>query len=701
MTLKHPRLHRAFGAAITGYEAYFTFVDWMAFAVRFSVLAIPVALAYGYFGDGAKVTDFLSQCERLLEIASPVVKDHKLLTAVALAAAFLLVRPWTLAPGIYAATVAAANLGAGHWGLGLGGLLLAVVLIFVLAGGFGLLYEKLIEPMIHAIGEWLHSRHQWASGEGATPAALIQRPRAQVQRQDEPTGEHDKSTLAFAASRPRLKFNDLSGMSDVKGRLLEAGRAALQSGIQSTNGILLYSRPGNGKTVLSEALAGELGIGFIAVSIADIGSKWVGQTTEQLVQAFRDAEQQAPCVLLIDEVDSIISDRNGGSSNDEAQRTTNAFLTEAVRVRGRGVVLIAATNFLDRLDAAAIREGRFDYKIEVPPPDLAARIGLLAGALQREAPSSVVAPSEIEAVARRWAGFSVARLMAIARQVGKTRSSAPQGQGVDRHDLVRALKEIQAQRSTLPEATKRLDALALDPDHADTLHGIAWRMKEIFGAEEAGATVPDGVLFFGPPGTGKTEAVRSLAKETGWALLITSGTELVHNPARIAEIHAQAEDARPAIVFIDEADDILADRQSSGTRAATNKLLTVMDGAHGKTPDVLYIAATNHPGMLDPAVLRGGRFTEKVGFAPPEGDALLAFVQDWLEQKGWTVAGGAEQAVSVVRGLSIANVRAVLQAAVNYRVNRSVRSQQVLVKVLDAEALDIGLAMVAPNGDLA
>ncbi|MCV2363854.1 AAA family ATPase [Paucibacter sp. DJ1R-11] len=679
---------------IAVYEAYLNFLDRMAWLARWSLLTIPAALAYGYL-RGSPVPDFWSQCGSLLSDVSPWVREHKMLVAVWIVIPCLLVRPLMVFPSIYAAAVAAANLGAGHWGIALGGFALATVVFIATGATIGWVHWRLIDPSLRAIEEGLWRLERWAAGavKPGDTKEIGTRALGPELAGDERVAE---PALKFPIARPRFSFSDLAGMASAKCRLLDAGHSALSSGLQATNGILLYSRPGNGKTAISEALAGELGVGFISVSIADIGSKWVGQTTEQLVQAFRDAERQAPCVLLIDEVDSVISDRSDGSSHD-GQRTTNAFLTEMVRIRGRGVVVIAATNFLDRLDVAAIREGRFDFKIELPPPDLPARIGLLTNGLKREAPFSSVLPTEIRAAAERWVGFSAARLLAIAHQAGKV--LPPTGGVIDRHDLARALREVQAKRSTFPESTKCLDDLALEPGHSDTLFGLAWRMKEIFDAEAVGATVPDGILFYGPPGTGKTEAARALAKETGWAFFITNGSELAYAPSKIGEICAQAEDARPAIIFIDEADDILADRKMGGARVATNTLLTVMDGAHGKAPDVLYIAATNHPEMLDPAVLRGGRFTEKVGFLPPQGEALRAFVHGWLADKGWEVEGGLDQAVLSVQGLAVANVKAVLQAALNYTVNRSVRAHLPVVKMLDAEALANGFATVAPVTD--
>lgn len=367
-------------------------------------------------------------------------------------------------------------------------------------------------------------------------------------------------------------------------------------------------------------------------------------------------------------------------------------------MRGKGVVVVAATNFLDRLDPAAIRDGRFDFKIEITPPDLPARIGLLRDGIRAAAAGVQVSDQTLETVARRWGGFSVARLRAIARQAGEA-ARKENRTTLDRDDLLAALRAVQAKRSTLPEDVPGLDELAMAPEQADALHGLAWRMKAIFAAEEAGASVPQGVLFFGPPGTGKTASARALAKAAGWAFFSTTGNELLQDPKKIDEIQARAEDARPAIIFIDEADDILGDRQMSGVRSITNRLLAAMDGAQGRAPDVVYIAATNHPGMLDPAVLRAGRFTEKVEFRLPDAEALVGVVGAWLAEKGWTVEGGASRAASMMKGMPVPNVKASLQAALNAKVARALRAGQPVQKHLDLQTLEAAIESVAPALD--
>lgn len=171
--------------------------------------------------------------------------------------------------------------------------------------------------------------------------------------------------------RPRFRFAEVAGMQAIKERLLAAGQEVIQggqSGHPPRNGILLTGKPGNGKTYLAEALAGELNLPFLTLTYGDVASKWIGDMPARLPVAFQEARARAPCVLFFDEVDSLLSARETANMDGDSHKAVNIMLTELVDIRGTGVVVVAATNHLDRLDSAAVREGRFDFKIEIPPP---------------------------------------------------------------------------------------------------------------------------------------------------------------------------------------------------------------------------------------------------------------------------------------------------------------------------------------------
>lgn len=471
--------------------------------------------------------------------------------------------------------------------------------------------------------------------------------------------------LRFLAVRPRHTFAHVVGMSEVKGRLLEAGNeivASQKSGQQPRNGMLLTGLPGNGKTFMAEALAGELKLPFLAVSYGDVASRWINETTENVVKAFRDAAAQAPCLLFIDEIDSLIASRNHAGGSEESARTTNAILTELVNIRRLGVVVVAASNFVDRLDPAAIREGRFDFKVEITAPDSAARKHLIASKARLP-----ISGETVETAVRRWEGFSVARISAVMEEANRSANSV-----ITFKALQVALRTTQGRKGNIPEDTPTLDDLTMSADNKQRLLALARRMDRIMEIEAMGGSVPRGALFFGPPGTGKTVTARALAKTANWAFLSVSGMDLIADPKKIDALVQEASDLRPCVVFIDEADDVFRDRRYSNSATVTNKLLAAMDGSAGKVPDILFIAATNHPDDMDAAALRGGRFTEKLEFGLPDADALRTYLRIWKDTTKASLAPSfdLEKAAVLLAGNSMANVKEILQMSINHAISR-------------------------------
>jgi transitional endoplasmic reticulum ATPase len=480
-------------------------------------------------------------------------------------------------------------------------------------------------------------------------------------------------------------------MDDLKAKLLEAGSEAIKKGSRETrNGILLHGAPGNGKTFVLEALAQELKVPLVSMTYGEVVSRWVGQTTEQLMDRIAQAKSLAPCVLFIDECDSLLEKREdlaspGISGGVGLKRTTNTLLTEAVALRGSGVVLVAATNFIDSLDEAAIREGRFDWKIEVGPPDELARIAMLKSGLAKYCKGVAIPESVVLSTARRWKGYSAKRILAVTEQVPSYLKRTGK-KTLDFDDLKAVLREVQGADARPPEGTKSLEELVLGDDQRMTLSALAMRLQNAFEIEEAGGTLPTGLLFSGPPGTGKTETARALAKASGYAFLACSGNDLMAEPKRIDKLWRDAMNLRPAILFVDEADDLLADRSGSPHRSVTNKFLTVMDGSDGKIPDVLFIAATNHPDQIDSAALRGGRFTEKVEFRAPDAKSLTPWVAQWLGKKGWTCEFDVGQIAEGLDGQSMANVQAILQQAINVALTSTGDYRRRALRLTDLES---------------
>jgi transitional endoplasmic reticulum ATPase len=200
-----------------------------------------------------------------------------------------------------------------------------------------------------------------------------------------------------------------------------------------------------------------------------------------------------------------------------------------------------------------------------------------------------------------------------------------------------------------------------------TIKGLIERMDKAFEIEESGGAAPSGVLFYGDPGTGKTETARMIAKETKWAFFPVGGSELARDPDLIEKTLKKVKNARPAIIFIDEADDLLGDRSNSPFKAATNKLLEAMDGPLGRMNDLLWIASTNFAEASDAAVIRSGRFTEKVKFHKPSDQHLLAFAKAFFgdPKRNAIMAVTWEEVSEVLEGCSIADANGILMQAWN------------------------------------
>jgi transitional endoplasmic reticulum ATPase len=362
------------------------------------------------------------------------------------------------------------------------------------------------------------------------------------------------------------------------------------------------------------------------------------------------------------------------TSSSEDIKVVTTILTEIVRLREHPVVLIGATNAMSALDRAAVREGRFDFKVEVTAPDEAARLGILLDGLRRFAPELEIDQPALLSIARRWSGFSASRLVAVVKALpSMARERGLQRLGFD--GWLAALKVVQGRTGARPPQSVRLVDLYLDGRTRDGLQLIVERLRDVHRAEEAGGTLPRGILLSGPPGTGKTVAAQALACESGWTFLCVTGPDLLIDRQRMSELYREACDLRPALVFVDEADDVLRDRYVSAAPDVVNRLLALLDGTNGRVADVIFVAATNHPEQIDPALLRPGRFDEKIAFTAPPARQVRRAVREWLVTRRVRLAGDVSEAeiVALLLGRTIADVRGVLQYSLNRAVVRRSR----------------------------
>lgn len=504
-----------------------------------------------------------------------------------------------------------------------------------------------------------------------------------------PAAQPDYAT-PVAARKARLAFSGIFGMQDVKDKLLDPARAIVAgtrpAGEPPANGILLHGKPGNGKTVFAEALAGELEVPFVSLTYGDVASKWIGEMPRMISNCFDYAKANAPCVLFIDEIDSFVRSRELGSGSSEDLKITNTLLTEIVAVRDYPVVLIGATNYLANLDAAAVREGRFDLKVEITPPDETARIGILSAAAAKYGAGLEFDPEALVYIAKRWRGYSVSRLTAVARGL----PAYVRSQGLRRigaTEWAAALREVQGRANRVPSGSKRLGELALHAPTARALSGIAQRLTDAYRIDSLGGTLPRGVLLHGASGTGRTSTARALAIECGWAFFETNGAKLLADPAALDKLYAAAAEQRPAALFIDDADAVIAARQFGLAPDLVARIEALLRGDEGFS-DIVLIAATAHIDRVEPALLRVGRFDEQIELTAPTSAMLASVGRRWLAAKQVRLHPHVQlrQLTESLEGRTFAEVEGILQCALNRAIQRTRAGDPVLLTREDLAA---------------
>ena len=486
----------------------------------------------------------------------------------------------------------------------------------------------------------------------------------------------------------KFNFSDLYGMTEEKQRIKTVSLEILngfKTKRPSRNGILLTGEPGNGKTDLAKALAGELNLPYVEITRGRVASVWINETTQNIMRGINEAKQRAPCVLLIDEIDSFLKERSGIKNGySEDTDIVNTLLTELVNLRSYGVIIVAATNHVSKLDSAGIREGRFDIKIEVMPPNVETRELILEKSIRKALPKVRIEQGAIANAVKRWSGFSVVRILSIAKEI-QVKHQESNSDVITSNDIFKALRTLQGSHGLNVDNAKGIENMLLSSELKESLESIVYRMKNIHEIEEAGGSLPTGLVFYGSdPGTGKTECARSLAKESGWAFLATTSNDLIKDPDLLDKLYKDALNIRPCIIFIDEANDVLRDRNYSANSPLANKLLTVMDGISSEKRDIMFVAATNFIDQIDSAFLRGGRISEKFHFAVPNISDQVNFINNLIRKSkarfSDEVTGEVVACLMAEYGVtgSVANMEAVVQESINSMISKRVTGGEVL-----------------------
>jgi len=446
-----------------------------------------------------------------------------------------------------------------------------------------------------------------------------------------------------------VTYEDIGGLDEELSKVREMVELPLKHpeiferlGIEPPKGVLLHGPPGTGKTLLAKAVANETNSNFILINGPEIMSKYYGQSEENLRKKFEEAEKNAPSIIFIDEIDAIASKRE--ESKGEVERRVVAQLLaimDGLKSRGK-VVVIAATNIPNSLDPALRRPGRFDREIEIGVPGVSGRLNILKIHTRNMPLDKDVNLKRLSEVTHGFVGADLASLSKEAAMIVLRRALPDMNLKEDeaiaqelldklfihQKDFLEALKVVRpsAMREVLIQVPNVHwdDVGGLNDVKQELKEAVEWPLKHEDAFSRLGVKPPKGVLLYGPPGTGKTLLAKAVANESEANFILIKGPEMLskwvgESEKAVRKIFEKARQASPSIIFFDEIDSIAPRRGGSGgesnvTERVVNQLLTEMDGLQELT-DVVIVAATNRPDIIDTALLRPGRF-DRIIYAP-------------------------------------------------------------------------------------
>ncbi len=455
---------------------------------------------------------------------------------------------------------------------------------------------------------------------------------------------------------PTVTYDDIGGMQSTIQKIREIVELPLRHpelferlGIEPPKGVLLYGPPGTGKTLLAKAVANESDANFFHIGGPEVVSKFVGESEEKIRKIFKEAEEGAPSIIFVDEIDAIAPKR-GEVTGEVERRMVSQLLTllDGMKTRGQ-VIVIAATNRPDSIDEALRRPGRFDREIEIGVPDRQGRKEILNIHTRNMPLDKDVNVNELANVTHGYTGADLsslckeAALKALRRilpEINLEEEFIPQEIldkiTVTHEDFFSALREI------MPSALREL-YVERPSIHWDEVGGLEAVKRDIREAVELPLKKPEvfenmgirpikGILLYGPPGTGKTMLAKAAATESEANFIAINGPAVLNkwvgeSEKALRELFKKARQAAPAVIFIDEIDSIAPKRGGSEegsmvTERVVDTLLTEMDGLRS-LKNVVVIAATNRPDILDAALLRAGRFDKMIEIPIPDRAARL------------------------------------------------------------------------------
>jgi transitional endoplasmic reticulum ATPase len=506
----------------------------------------------------------------------------------------------------------------------------------------------------------------------------------------------EKPAKVLATEIPRISYEDIGGLNDEIRKVRETIELPLRYpelferlGVEAPKGVLLHGPPGTGKTLLAKAVASETNANFSSISGPEIMSKFYGESEGRLREIFEQAQENAPSIIFIDELDSIAPKREEVTGEVEKRVVSQLLaLMDGLQSRGK-VVVIGATNRPNALDPALRRPGRFDREIEIGVPNKDGRLQVLqihtrgmplADDVDLKRLANVThgfVGADLEALTKEAALHALRRILPeIDFEADSVPAEILNKIIVDMNDFQESLKEIEpsAMREVLVEVpnVKWTDIGGLAEVKEELQEAIEWPLKypEIFAYMNTAP--PKGVLLHGPPGTGKTLLAKAVANESEANFISIKGPELLskwvgESEKAVREVFRKARQASPTIIFFDELDSITPVRGSGYggsqvTERVISQILTELDGLE-ELKDVVVIGATNRLDIVDPALLRPGRFDKLLNVPVPDLEARKEILKIHLERKPLAEDVKIDQLAEKTEGYSGADIAALCNTA--------------------------------------
>jgi len=508
---------------------------------------------------------------------------------------------------------------------------------------------------------------------------------------------------------PRITYEDIGGLEEEIKQVREMIELPLKYpelfekiGVEAPKGVLLHGPPGTGKTLLAKAVANEVNANFFTLSGPEIMSKYYGQSEENLREIFKEASENAPSIIFIDEIDSIAPKREETHGDVERRVVAQLLaLMDGLEERGK-VVVIGATNRINAIDPALRRPGRFDREIEIGIPDVKGRREILT-IHTRGMP--LAKDVDLDKIAEITHGYSGADIAALCKEaaIRALRRVIPEIDFEGESIPAEILNKIEVKEKDFYEAFKSMSPSALrevvieSPNvRWDDIGGlkevkqalmetVEWPLKydEIF--HHMDAKPPKGILLYGPPGTGKTMLAKAVATESQANFISVKGPEFLskwvgESEKAVRETFRKARQAAPCIIFFDEIDAITPSRGISAdshvTERVISQLLTELDGLE-ELRDVTVIAASNRPDIIDPALLRPGRFDRLIYVPPPDKEARKEIFKIHTKKKPLAKDVNLDKLAEKTEGYTGADIAAVCNEAVMFAIREYISKEEI------------------------